>query len=241
MPICRPKCGTGAWEVSPYRGRHAGTEAFQLSCSGAYLLFSPDGVYRSAGMRPLSNEALRRTLVSSSPISHPDLYGPGVEELYALAFDRIRAAKPLMLFVSEASRRDFVGIFGSDFPLMQIVYPPIRAGVKRGNERAVRDIPAKYFLTVGSIGARKNQARAIEAFNASGLGKEGYAYVVCGGAEPGSEQVMKLAKADRRRHSSGICKRRRVEMALQECQRICAAQFAGRVSVCLPPRPSIRA
>ena len=128
------------------------------------------------------------------PLSHPDLYSPGVEDLYALAFDRIGAAKPLMMFVSEASRRDFVGIFGSDFPLMQVVHPPIRAGMKRGKERAVPDIPAKFFLTVGSIGARKNQARAIEAFNASGLGKEGYAYVVCGGAEPGSEQVMKLAR-----------------------------------------------
>jgi glycosyltransferase involved in cell wall biosynthesis len=128
------------------------------------------------------------------PLTHPDLYGPGVEGLYAFAFDRIRAAKPLMLFVSEASRRDFVRIFGSDFPLMQVVHPPIRAGMERGKERAVRDIPAKFFLTVGSIGARKNQARAIEAFNASGLAKEGYAYVVCGGPEPGSEQVMKLAR-----------------------------------------------
>ena len=84
-----------------------------LSCSGAYLLFSPDGVYRSAGMRPLSNEALRRSLVydDMGPLSHPDLYGPGVEELYALAFDRIRAAKPLMLFVSVGLAKGFCSEF----------------------------------------------------------------------------------------------------------------------------------
>jgi glycosyltransferase involved in cell wall biosynthesis len=99
-----------------------------------------------------------------------------------------------MLFVSEASRSDFVRICGSDFPLMQVVYPPIRTGMERGNERAARGIPAKFFLTVGSIGARKNQMRSIEAFNASGLANEGYAYVICGGPEPGAEPVMKLAQ-----------------------------------------------
>jgi glycosyltransferase involved in cell wall biosynthesis len=128
------------------------------------------------------------------PLTHPDLYSPGVRELYALAFDRIKAAKPFMLFVSEASRSDFVRIWGSDFPLMQVVYPPIRTGMKRDDERAVPGIPAKFFLTVGSIGARKNQMRCIEAFNASDLANEGYAYVICGGPEPGAEQVIKLAQ-----------------------------------------------
>ena len=128
------------------------------------------------------------------PLTHPDLYSPGVAELYAFAFDRIKAAKPFMLFVSQASRSDFVGICGNDFPLMQVVYPPIRTGMEQGDERAVRGIPAKFFLTVGSIGARKNQVRSIEAFNASGLANEGYAYVICGGPEPGAEQVIKLAQ-----------------------------------------------
>jgi glycosyltransferase involved in cell wall biosynthesis len=128
------------------------------------------------------------------PLTQPDLYGPGVRELYALAFDRIKAARPLLMFVSEASRRDFVRIYGSDFPLMQVVYPPVRSGMERGDEREVRGVPAKFFLTVGSIGARKNQMRSIKAFNASGLADEGYAYVVCGGPEPGAEQVIKLAQ-----------------------------------------------
>jgi glycosyltransferase involved in cell wall biosynthesis len=128
------------------------------------------------------------------PLTHPDLYSPGVRELYELAFDRIKAAKCFMLFVSEASRRDFVRVCGSDFPLMQVVHPPIRTGMERSDGRLVRGVPPKFFLTVGSVGARKNQLRSIEAFSVSGLANEGYAYVICGGPEPGAEQVINLAQ-----------------------------------------------
>ena len=91
------------------------------------------------------------------PITHPGLYEPRVRELYTLAFDMIRAARPFMLFVSEASRRDFVNCCGSEFPLLQVVYPPIRSGMERRHEEAFPDVPSKFLLTVGSIGARKNQ------------------------------------------------------------------------------------
>jgi glycosyltransferase involved in cell wall biosynthesis len=128
------------------------------------------------------------------PLTHPDLYTPGVRELYALAFDRIKAAKCFMLFVSKASRSDFVKLCGSDFPLMQVVYPPIRTGMERSDGREVPGVPPKYLLTVGSVGARKNQVRSIEAFKASGLANKGYAYVICGGPEPGVEQVINLAQ-----------------------------------------------
>ena len=129
------------------------------------------------------------------PITHPSLYEPGVRELYTLAFDMIKAARPFMLFVSEASRRDFVTSCGSEFPLLQVVYPPIRSGMERSDEKAVPHIPSKFLLTVGSIGARKNQLRSIQAFDVSGLAKEGYAYVICGGPEPGAEPVITLARA----------------------------------------------
>jgi glycosyltransferase involved in cell wall biosynthesis len=128
------------------------------------------------------------------PITHPDLYEPGVRQLYTLAFDMIKAAGPFMLFVSEASRRDFVNCCGSEFPLLQVVYPPIRSGMERRHEEAFPDIPSKFLLTVGSIGARKNQLRSIQAFDVSGLAKEGYAYVICGGPEPGAEAVITLAQ-----------------------------------------------
>jgi glycosyltransferase involved in cell wall biosynthesis len=128
------------------------------------------------------------------PLSHPELYDPGVEQLYTIAFEKIKAAKPLMLFVSEATRKDFGKICGYDFPLMEVVHPPIRSGMECGTEQAIPGIPANFFLTVGSIGVRKNQMRAIKAFEASGLALKGYAYVICGGPEPGAEEVIRLAQ-----------------------------------------------
>ncbi len=128
------------------------------------------------------------------PVTHPDLYDPGVQHLYETIFRQIQLARPHMLFVSEASQSDFVARCGHDFPLLEVVHPPLRNGMKDSALRAVEGIPEKYFLTVGAIGARKNQMRAIEAFEASGLAKAGYAYVICGGPEPGAEPVIERAR-----------------------------------------------
>ena len=127
-------------------------------------------------------------------LTHPEFYADGVKELYALAFDRIKAARPLMLFVSEASKNDFVRLYGSDFPLLNVVHIPLRKGMGHSDETPVSNIPEKFLLTVGSLGTRKNQVRSIKAFEASGLAREGYGYVVCGGREPGAEEVIELAK-----------------------------------------------
>jgi len=129
------------------------------------------------------------------PIKYPEFYSKGVRDIYALAFERIKTAKPLMLFVSEATRRDFVDLYGGDFPLLRVIHIPLRGGIALDDQRPVNGIPDKFFLTVGSIGSRKNQARSIEAFEASGLARQGYGYVICGGPEPGAEEVFAAAKA----------------------------------------------
>jgi glycosyltransferase involved in cell wall biosynthesis len=128
------------------------------------------------------------------PLTHSEFYHPGVREIYARAFDQIKIAKPFLLFVSAASRDDFIKLYGSDFPLLQVIHIPLRKGLQRHNEQSVSGVPAKFFLTVGSLGARKNQARSIKAFETSGLAKEGFAYVICGGPEAGADQVAALAQ-----------------------------------------------
>ncbi len=128
------------------------------------------------------------------PVTHPDLYDPGVKHLYETIFRQIQLARPHMIFVSEASRSDFVARCGHDYPLLEVVHPPLRNGMKDGEARAVKGVPPNYFLTVGSIGARKNQMRSIEAFHASGLAARGYGYVICGGPEPGAEPVIEMAR-----------------------------------------------
>jgi len=128
------------------------------------------------------------------PVTHPELYDPGVKRLYEMIFRQIRLARPHMIFVSEASRSDFIARCGDDYPLLEVIHPPLRQGMKDRTLRAVEGVPQNYFLTVGSIGARKNQMRSIEAFDASGLAKAGYAYVICGGPEPGAEPVVEMAR-----------------------------------------------
>ena len=128
------------------------------------------------------------------PVTHPELYDPGVKHLYETIFRQIQLARPHMIFVSEASRSDFIARCGDDYPLLEVIHPPLRNGMKDGTLRAVEGVPEKYFLTVGSIGARKNQMRSIEAFAASGLATAGCAYVICGGPEPGAEPVIDMAR-----------------------------------------------
>jgi hypothetical protein len=62
---------------------------------------------------------------------------------------------PLLLFVSETSKKDFIHLYGSDFPMLQVVHPPIRSGLDDIEEQEIQDIPSKYLLTVGSIGTRQ--------------------------------------------------------------------------------------
>jgi glycosyltransferase involved in cell wall biosynthesis len=129
------------------------------------------------------------------PITHPDLYDPGVSRIYGQAFDQIRDARPFMIFVSAASRQEFVARYGDDYPLMQVVSPPLRMDMKQSDLRPVDGIPEKFFLTVGAVGQRKNQLRAIRAFEATGLAKAGYAYVICGGLhEAGADLVVEQAR-----------------------------------------------
>jgi len=130
------------------------------------------------------------------PITHPDLYDPGVGRIYRRAFEQIRASRPFMIFVSAASRQEFVARYGDDYPAMQVVSPPLRTDIQQSDLRAVAGIPEKFLLTVGAVGERKNQLRAIRAFDASGLAKAGYAHVICGGLhEAGADVVAKLAKS----------------------------------------------
>jgi glycosyltransferase involved in cell wall biosynthesis len=129
------------------------------------------------------------------PITHPDLYDPGVSEIYRKVFEQIRKARPFLIFVSAASRAAFCAIYGDDYPLMEIVSPPLRGGMRQDEAYAPAGVPERFFLTVGAVGQRKNQLRAIRAFAASGLEHSGYAYVICGGLhEAGADLVAAEAR-----------------------------------------------
>ena len=127
------------------------------------------------------------------PITHPNLYHHAVKETYEMAYAKIKLARPHMLFVTQTSLKAFVSLYGKDFPTMDVISPPLRSAITEGPRDSVVDVRQPFLLTVGSLGDRKNQAGAIEAFRATGLSGSGYTYVLCGGPEPGFEAVAALA------------------------------------------------
>lgn len=126
------------------------------------------------------------------PITHPELFTPAVSTLYGHAYDLISEARPSMVFVSEASRAAFTGLHG-DWGTHAVIPPPIRTDVRQVAPQPVPSVGENFLLTVGSIGRRKNQTLAMEAFERSGLADQGYQYVMCGAREPGSEDVVERA------------------------------------------------
>ena len=129
------------------------------------------------------------------PITHPQLYADGVEEAYAQVFKEVREARPHMLFVSRNSQVEFHRLYGNEYASSSVVYPSIRVSALRGELEPVAGIPDKFLLTVGAVGSRKNQAMCSRAFQRSGLADQGFSYVICGGAEPGYDDVVSVAGA----------------------------------------------
>lgn len=123
------------------------------------------------------------------PISHPTLYHFPASNVYARAYDHICVIKPHLVFVSQASMEEFARRYGNDFPFMKVAHPPLRVDIDAVSYEPVEGISGPFLLTVGAIGSRKNQLRAIEAFERSQLAQKGFHYVICGGPEPGFEAV----------------------------------------------------
>lgn len=126
------------------------------------------------------------------PSSHPALFAPDVVAAYNAAYRKIASIGPRMVFVSRASQREFHRYFPGDYALSRVVYPGLR--VELGNPALTpMAVTTPFLLTVGYVGARKNQLAAIEAFGLSGLCESNVRYVICGGREPGYEAVAAAA------------------------------------------------
>ncbi len=127
------------------------------------------------------------------PITHPGLFARGVSEQYDLAYRLIKEARPGLIFVSKASERAFEELYGAPRQ-SDVIYPPIRTGSLSAQGKPCETVSTPFLLTVGSLGWRKNQASAIQAFRRSGLAERGFSYVLCGEREPGAEEVLDLAR-----------------------------------------------
>lgn len=128
------------------------------------------------------------------PLTHPELFTDWLRTLYERAYEKIRCVQPRMVFVSLSSQREFERLVGSDSP-RSVIYPHLRADIDDRVQTPVLGLRPPFFLTVGSLGRRKNQLTAIRAFARSGLAAHGARYVLCGAHEPGWEAVVDAAAA----------------------------------------------
>lgn len=130
------------------------------------------------------------------PITHPELFAAEVSAIYRAIYREIADVGPHLICVSEASLRSFATLYPAARPASRrVIYPALRPDLSSAAARAMPGIEPPFLLTVGSIGARKNQARCIDAFARSGLHARGVRYVLCGGPEPGFAQVAAAAAA----------------------------------------------
>ena len=128
------------------------------------------------------------------PLTHPALFDAEVCRVYRFAYAEIARVHCHLVFVSQASRDAFFELFPRARPASQrVIYPAIRSDIGTVDEQPVEGVAAPFLLTVGSIGERKNQRRAVLAFGDSGLARQGVRYVLCGGREPGYEAVVQAA------------------------------------------------
>lgn len=123
------------------------------------------------------------------PVTHLEVYAKGVSTLYRRIFSDIARIRPRLIFISHSTRIEYERIYGRSYSCMHVVYPGIRPEVASGEISCLPGVRVPFLLTVGSVGARKNQLKTLDAFEASGLIERGFSYVICGGPEPGVEKV----------------------------------------------------
>lgn len=130
------------------------------------------------------------------PVTHPELFDPKLYASYKKIFAELEEIGPHLIFVSEASQREFERVYPRTRAASStVLYPAIRAAAAAAADEPVPGLSGPFLLTAGSIGDRKNQLRCIEAFAKSGLAARGVTYVLCGATEQGHEAVTAAAAA----------------------------------------------
>lgn len=128
------------------------------------------------------------------PVTHPELFHPRTARNYHSAYRAIQEAGPGIVFVSEASRKAFVALYGNAFRFLTVIPLFVRQQAADGAGLAPMGIEPPFLLTVGALEVRKNHARTIRAFAESGLAERGYRYVICGPRGNSAAEVEQLAR-----------------------------------------------
>lgn len=169
----------------------SGTDAFQRSRAGLAKVLFLDPLY------VLRTQLKRDDIVlchDVGPMTHLDLFDRSTTELYGRAYRRIGRIGPGVVFVSEASRVEFVRLYGEKFRFLEVIPLYVRSALRdAGAAKAPSGVETPFLLTVGALEKRKNYPRIIAAFEKSGLRERGYAYVFCGPRGNSASAVEALA------------------------------------------------
>jgi len=127
------------------------------------------------------------------PVTRPELFDRPTVELYHTADWKIQLAKPGIVFVSEASRADFVSHFGDRFRFLKSSASTSGPALTWAMARRPSSFKAPYLLTVAALRTKENHRRTIEAFARSMLYDRGYFYRLCGLRGNSAREVKALA------------------------------------------------
>lgn len=129
------------------------------------------------------------------PLTHGHLYDRRTCDNYRLAYEKIRRARPGVVFVSNFSADQFECLFGSDFRFLKTIPLYLRGELFDGRAQSVPGIDGPFFLTVGAFETRKNQMNALKAYRDGGFHRRGVGYVLCGSRGDGHAAIAELARS----------------------------------------------
>jgi glycosyltransferase involved in cell wall biosynthesis len=128
------------------------------------------------------------------PVSHPHLFDRGVRDFYKASYDKIKARKPGIVFVSNASKAEFCARFGTGFRFMAVIPLYARTALCSGMEKAPEGVRPPFIFTASALEKRKNYLRIFKAFTELKLHQQGYSYVFCGPKGNDSSEIIAAAK-----------------------------------------------
>jgi glycosyltransferase involved in cell wall biosynthesis len=180
-------------------GRLMLREITLLGTSNWFLWPEPKAIKKRLFLDPLY--VTRSKLESSDivlchdigPVSHSELYDSATVRAYKRAYAKIAAARPGMVFVSNASRLAFAAIFGTGFRFLKAITLYVRTDSIAGDCEPIPGVQPPFLLTVGALERRKNQCTAIEAFRRRGFAERGVTYLLCGARGAGADEIKATA------------------------------------------------
>ena len=128
------------------------------------------------------------------PLTHQALFDPATVELYRRAYEKIRRVGPGVVFVSEASRQAFIGLFGSSFRYQRVITLYPRRELQHTEPRKITSIDRPFILAVGGIEQRKNYVRCMEAFSRSAA-RNSHLLVICGPRGNAADAVAEASRS----------------------------------------------